>query len=387
MKVGIMTMYYGNYNFGGQLQALALQHIIENLGHECEVINFSAEIKSSVFRKLFHTPMGVLARRVRQKALYTLKDKTDKGFHRDASLRKERFQSFMKEIPHTEFCSTSTINTMFGKHFDACIVGSDQVWNPQWWVQEYFLNFVWERTKKIAYAASLGVDKLSDTDGCFIADKIKDFTAVSLREEGGKRLLEGYVTNQLHVTLDPTLLYTRKMWDTIAVKPTIEEPYVVVYFPGGKSESALRTWHEFCIQENLKLVVFPHFQGKYDAADEKFSDIRDYSSGPAQFLGLIKYAKYVMTGSFHATVFSIIFQKQFVSFREKKEMNTPVEMLRNGALLAKLGLEDRLVPRDWEPQLNLLDASIDYDGAEEELQVLRRESMKFLEKALDGEDK
>jgi len=387
MKVGIMTMYHGNYNFGGQLQAFALQRAVESLGHECEVIDFSVEIKSFAFRKLTHISTRKLLRKIKQKALYAWKEKTDKAFRKDTSLRKKRFQSFMKEIPHTEFCTADSMKEMFETYFDACIVGSDQVWNPQWWVPEYFLDFVSNQTKKIAYAASLGVDKLSERDATFIENKIKDFVAVSLREEGGKRLLEGYVTNQLHVTLDPTLLYTRKMWDTIAVKPTIEEPYVVVYFPGGKSESALRTWHEFCIQENLKLVVFPHFQGKYDAADEKFSDIRDYSSGPAQFLGLIKYAKYIMTGSFHATVFSIIFQKQFVSFREKKEMNTPVEMLRNGALLKELGLEGRLVQRDWTPNLNLLEQSIDYVKAEDRLELLRGESMRFLQDALGEEGK
>ena len=387
MKIGIMTMYYGNYNFGGQLQALALQRIVESLGHECKVINFSAKIKSSVFRRLFHTPKSVLARRVKQKVLYALKDKTDKNFHKDTLLRKKRFQSFMKDIPHTEFCTTAMMKAMFETYFDACIVGSDQVWNPQWWVQEYFLDFVSNQTKKIAYAASLGVDKLSERDATFIENKIKDFVAVSLREEGGKRLLEGYVTNQLKVTLDPTLLFTRNMWDEIAVKPEITKPYVVVYFPGGKSEAEQRMWHEFCIRENLKLVVFPHFQGKYDAADEKFSDIRDYSSGPAEFIGLIKYAKYVMTGSFHATVFSILFHKQFVSFREKKEANAPIEMLRNGALLKELGLEDRLVQRDWTPNLNVLEQPIDHRKVECRLESLREESMKFLQDALGEEGK
>jgi len=387
MKIGIMTMYYGNYNFGGQLQALALRHIVEGLGHECQVINFAAKIQSSVFRRILHTPKRVLLKRVKQKALYALKEKTDKSFHKDTLLRQKRFRSFMNEIPHTEFCTTDSIKEMLQEEFDACIVGSDQVWNPQWWVPEYFLDFVSKKTKKIAYAASLGVDKLSEKDIAFIKNKIKDFVAVSIREEGGKRLLEHHVTNQLKVTLDPTLLYTREMWDKIAVKPEIEEPYVVLYFPGGKSESALRTWHEFCRAKNLKLVVFPHFQGKYDIADEKFSDIRDYSSGPAEFIGLIKYAKYVMTGSFHATVFSIIFHKQFISFREKMDMNTPVEMLRNGALLKELGLENRLVQRDWIPSLHLLEQPIDYIKAEDRLELLREESMKFLQDALGEEGK
>lgn len=384
MKVGIMTMYHGNYNFGGQLQALALQHAVESLGHDCMVIDFAMENKSSAYRKLFHTPLDILSKRIKQKALYTLKDKTNKEFHEKSSVRRKRFKNFMDLIPHTDYCTSSTIHDLLKDEFDACIVGSDQVWNPQWWVPEYFLEFVSPGTKKIAYAASLSTDKLSDTDEKYIVDKTKEFAAISLREQGGKKLLEKFIAKPLSITLDPTLLFTKDYWDTVAVCPNIQEPYVLVYFPGGKEELTLNIWHKFCEQEGLKLATFPHFQGKYDYTDEKFSDIRDYSSGPAEFIGLIKYARYVMTGSFHATVFSIMFNKQFVSFRKEREKDTPTEMLRNGSILKSLGIEERLVRHDWIPQLSLLDKPINYSSAEQQLSALREESLEFLKSSLGG---
>ena len=384
MRVGIMTMYHGNFNFGGQLQALALQHAVESFGYDCKVIDFAAAINAFALRKIVHVSFDILSKKTKQKAMYWIKNKTDKDFHKNCALRKKRFRNFMERIPHTDFCTSVTIRDLFINEFDACIVGSDQVWNPEWWVPEYFLDFASERTKKIAYAASLGTGKLSETDGKYLADQTKNFAAISLREQGAEKFLQKYISRPLTTTLDPTLLWNKSFWDTVAVKPDITEPYVVFYFPGGKSESVLRICHMFCEQEGLKLVAFPHFQGKHDAADEKYSHIRDYSSGPAEFLGLIKHARYVMTGSFHATVFSIIFHKQFVSFRKEAEKSAPAEILRNGSLLKSLGIEDRLVQHDWIPQLSLLDKMVDYTATEKRLSELREESLSFLKNALGG---
>jgi hypothetical protein len=384
-KCGIMTLYHENYNFGGILQTFALQHAISNLGWDCSVIDFAAGQKNSIKRKLLKTPFRVLWKRVISKLLYQIKNSTDASFREKVAQRKRSFRTFMENIPHTFKCDSTTIKTMFSNAFDVVVVGSDQVWNLSWMVPEYFLNFCSPTTTKIAYAASMDASKISPADGTYIGRLTDGFRAISVRELGTKQLLEPYVKIPLCVSLDPTLLFLRDFWDTITISPKEKTPYVLLYFPGEKNETQLRQYYDFCRHEGLKLLTFPHFQGKYDKVDERYSDIRNYSAGPLEFLGLIREAKYVITGSFHATVFSILFEKQFVSLRKREERNQDQKLLRSGSLLTCLGLEERLQPFDWVPSRAFLNAPIAYDIAKQKLERLRIESLTYLKNALEKE--
>lgn len=234
MKIGIMTMYHDNYNFGGQLQAMALQEAITQLGYESLVIDYVVDKSKDSVRKVFHTNIKDLFFKVKRKFLYKFKIKVDVSFSKNIALREKKFQRFMDSIPHTEECNSNNVHELYGDVFDILITGSDQVWNPNWWDSAYFLDFASPETKKIAYAVSLDVNQLSEKDAEYIREKTLDFEKISLREIGSKKLLADIIDKPLHVTLDPTLLFQKDFWDTVAIKPDIDRPYVLIYFPRGK---------------------------------------------------------------------------------------------------------------------------------------------------------
>lgn len=319
MTVGIITMFYNSSNYGGILQAYALTKVLADCGLEAEQIrydNLSSFSFSSRLKNKLHKYKMIL----KHPRMLKYQRKIE-GRNRAIIKASELL------VPHSKKVYKEKNIGKCLKDYSAFITGSDQVWHGEW--PAYFLSFVPDGMKKIAYAVSTGKSQLSSYETEQIKKYVKEYTAISVREADMAVILQKAMPEKtVELLLDPALLLGKKDWDAIASKRKIEKSYVFCYFLGPDIKIR-RIAKEYAKKYGLELVTMPHMQGEIEINDINFGDIQIYDAVPQDFLSYIKYAELVFTDSFHATVFSSVFQKQYIVFgrTECKEMNNRIETL------------------------------------------------------------
>ncbi len=381
MKIGILTLYYNNKNYGGLLQAYALQHFLMNEGYECEQICWDYEdalLQHGEFSDIRNTEKlktneHSLFYRVEKKILRKIVVKK-------CTMREGVFKAFEQEIPHSKRKYTVDNFSQIAQAYDVVVVGSDQIWNMEWYCPEHFLDFA-KVTVKISYAASMPNCDLNDLQKKVIADHLRSFTAISVREKNTQHFLEEVAQKEISWMPDPTLLLSRDEWKNVSTirKENIREPYIFCYFLGGgisKRKKAI----SMAKQTGKKIVTLPHLTD-VRPEDALFGDIKLYDTSPREFVELINGADLVMTDSFHATVFSIIFQRSFVAFpREENDKGNS----RIGTLLAEFGLEDHIASDNAEDYLIYEIASKKTMDKSKEMLFLRDRVVNFFGNTLKG---
>ncbi|MDO5125579.1 MAG: polysaccharide pyruvyl transferase family protein [Ruminococcus sp.] len=359
IKTGVITKYHNNWNFGGLLQAYALVETLKGLGYEAEQISYVQNKKIPIKNRL-----TALARNTVMK----IKSHRLVGFYKP-------YRDFMNEIPHTELYNCKSVSRT-NDIYDNFIVGSDQVWNPLLCTDGYFLEFADKHKNIISYAASIGVESLDDRQKDFFAKKLKYFDAVSLREKNLVDTLSEITQKEVVWTPDPTLLLTSDKWENVArrvIDKRTEKPYVLTYLLGGNDEH-FRLAETLAQRENLTVINIPFTINDYLKNKNNIHGI-----GPREFLWLIKNAEYVLTDSFHATVFSILFGVKFGN--TIREMNgNPKTSSRIDSLYEMLGISERWVVSDDD--FEKIKALPDADGVEKSLSKVRKTGLEFLTKSL-----
>ncbi len=350
MKIGIVTLF-GNFNYGNRLQNFALQ----------EVLAEKAEVETLVFVKNNHNFKRAIKKFVEKK----------NGRLRlipfSNLIRENKISSFSKKYIYTKKYNLESIkkNELINNEYDLFVVGSDQVWNPLFWGEnkesfefyKFFLKFASDE-KKYAYAASFGINDIPSFWKKMFLDELMKFQLISVREVEGQKIIKNYLNKDVPVVLDPTMLLTKEQWE---IKLNLDEKkgnYILHFFLGS-------------IEKNIQDYI--------DSIDESntiyLSDEKkkEYMSNPRDFVNYIKNAKLVLTDSFHATVFSIIFHVPFVVFSRKgKKMNMDS---RINTLLDITDLENRMYKNEKIDIFNC-----DYSGVDEKLKVERKKSLEYLQR-------
>lgn len=291
-KVGICTMYYDNLNYGANLQAYALQRIVSKMGFDAELVSYYNG-----------TSLKLVLSRIK-KAIKLLRIKPVK-----LRARIRAVQRFSRDLPHSKTYTTDTIRNA-NKAYDLFIVGSDQVWNPDWINQFYALDFVLDKPT-IAFAVSIGKTKLSDEEKKKLEKALYNTDRVSIREEESIPMLKELSSKDIQHVLDPTMLLSKAEWDEICPEKLIKDKYMFCYFL--ESDSILReTAREYADLKGLKIATLPHLNPKNKDVDKGFGDYRLYDVSPKDFLSLIKHSAFVMTDSFHGAVLSHLFERPFI---------------------------------------------------------------------------
>ena len=327
MRTASIT-YHAAHNYGAMLQAYALQRTILSLGAENEIINLRTKVQRShypgVDENLFVTLPHFLG--------WLLYGGPFSRLHRKYRL----FESFLKddlvltkEYDDPEQLSEDEIKA------DLYIAGSDQIWNTSQtdFNDAYFLPFV--RTKrKVSYAVSMGLkpnENVSEDYYDRIKSYLSGFEAISVRDEASRNLAAKLTGREILQHPDPTLLLDRDTWDRLSGdRPLVKGRYVLVYYP-----STLRELDELALKvgrlKGMKVVI----TNKTDNLDAFFHMKKYLGCGPWEFLNLVKYASVVVTASFHATLFSLLFHRPFYVLDRP---DARIETLLEGA-----GLIDRRV--------------------------------------------
>lgn len=373
-RIGIVTLYYKNFNYGGLLQAYALQNTIESLGFEAEQISIDRrgleKLETQISIKKF------VRYQIIRRLNNTLKDIRAGFFSQKRKKSNAYFEEFMMSIPHSKVYNKDTIQQV-NSEYDCFVCGSDQIWNPIYSCDMYFLNFVSNDKKKISYAASIGLETLKEEEAIKITKNIENFDAISVREEIGRDILKSYLKRKIEVVLDPTFLLDSKDWDRITEDNKFDFEYMFVYCLGFTNSFA-QLIRNFAREKGLKIINIP-------TRPEHISigDINLYEVGPKEFISLIKHSSFVLTDSFHASVFSIIYRKQFRTFSREisgknHTMNSRIQTLMDI-------LEDNVLINEATP-VSELNRELSFDKAKSNILVRKELSLNYLKNALNEVD-
>jgi hypothetical protein len=354
MKIGILTFHNAN-NYGALLQAYALQETLKNFGYSIEIINIphvflesrskliriQNESLSRFFKSLLST-IFFLPKRICNNFLYS-------NFRKKYLCLSKKYQNKSK-MP-----------------YDIYIVGSDQIWNLRMtnFNSDFFLCFC--NRKKIAYAASIGVDFLTKDEESFFKKNIGNIDRISVRETVSKELLSKFTNNKIWHVLDPTMLVYSSIWDKFIISKK-NKNYLLVYSVGPINNL-------FSIVDAIKNKYKIDVYLIAPLKKKGYKTINFVS--PVKFISLIYSSSMVITNSFHGTIFSIIFKKKFITIPHSDTGSRVTDLLKN------LCLEDRIVKNENEA-IKKISSPIDYEKTKTIIQEKKDESLKFLFDSIKG---
>lgn len=337
MKIGILT-FHDAHNYGAVLQAYALKTYLKGLGHNTRIINYHHE----------NLPYG---------------------FPRENNpIRWEKFEVFIKELIDNDEKVYIREEELEKLDIDAWICGSDQIWNTEitgFFNNGLFLNFN-TNAKKISYAVSMGIKRLPKEYEEQFRHSLKNLDSISVREETLKEYAKEFVDKNITRTLDPTLLIEEKDYEDLILENNYGK-YILIY-ELVPDKRLIEVAEKLSIETGLKIIEL----NDKKKANYSYNQISD--AGPDEFLTLIKNAKFVVTNSFHGTIFSIIFKKEFFTITRTEDRNTRLENILN-----IVDMKDRLID-NTEDFYKV--KKQDYKKAYVNLRKEKQKSIDFLKDAL-----
>ena len=382
MKIGILTLFFNNMNWGGVLQGYALKTYLERRypNATVDILKYQSGkniVYSSRFQQaLQYSPVEILKR---------LSQKKEKETHTDTrkilEKRAELFLAFTADNTSNPRVYTDSNLIHAAEEYDVLICGSDQIWNPNVSKPGYYLQSVTDECVKVSYAASIARDSLTKHEQRKMLPLIKGFDAVSVREKTAKQFLEDYSGGRLSVeeVLDPALMLTKEDWTQLSGIGCSDKKYALCFF-FSDSLDYRRHIENYCQERGLEIKLIAFAKNEYLESDTQGEGERLFDVGPREFIQLFQEAHCVFTDSFHGAVFSILFSKPFCVF-ERDKNNKVSKNSRLYDLLRKFDLYDRLVT-DCLQLAAVLNNPIDFSAVDEKLNNYRLYSDRFLSGAI-----
>ncbi len=314
------------YNYGASLQAYALLRFLSDDKNDVEIIEYKPEYMCDDYN-FFVLPQYVREKTIVQKFfIFKLLYCLYLAPGRFATWQRIKpFKKFKKEYLRCtrRFDSLEALRMQPPKA-DLYIAGSDQIWNsnlPQGNDPAFFLNFGSDKTRRISYAASFGLNEIPYNKRSFIKKNLKYLDSISVREETGVNLLHRMGFNCCKV-MDPVFLLTKMEWaKMIGKERMIRDRYVFVYDLYRTENDIKETAYRIAKERNFKIIVV---NGKLPI---KYGDVIIKNAGPIEFLNLLYYSEYVVTDSFHSTAFSLIFNRPFSVYNHKENSSRISDLL------------------------------------------------------------
>ena len=353
-KVGILTLC-GNDNFGNKLQNYATVQTVTNLK-----ISVSTIWVENAF----------LAPKIKHFLKYMRRLYYDYVKYHN---RRNYFLGFNTYLNIQEHLFFNNDFEKIASKYDAFLVGSDQVWNYNYFTNDSYYLLDKSKCKNIAFSASFGVSDIPKQFHDRYKKGLSNFDYISVREDRGKEIVEELTGRKdVEVLVDPTMLLTSYEWDKVSKMPKqmknkVGKKYILNYFLGELSDSRRKEIEKIAKENDCYII---NILDKNDPF---------YCSGPSEFLYLEKNAFLVCTDSFHSCVFALLYDRPFVIFdREQKGVESMSSRL--DTLISKFKLKNRRYNGKEITKENL---EHDYSEAYKILEKERKKSKEFLEKALE----
>ena len=378
MKIGILTQPLKT-NYGGLIQAFALKTTLEKLNHEVIIIN----------------RVGFLRRnqRIIIKILSNIKKYIFRTFGMDNKVPKELqniiesncakfIQKYIKHVSADIESLDALYDYVNKMHFDGYVVGSDQIWRPNYspCIENYYIDFCNdEKVKKIAYAASFGGNAWEYTakETAVCSALAKKFNAISVREDSGVELCNKYLGVKAKHVLDPTMLLEKEEYEQIVNEENVPQSNGTLFYyfldDNPTKQELIKYVEKECNKTSYNCMPAKKVENK-----KNILNVEDYIfPSPTKWLKSFMDAEMVVTDSFHGTVFSIIFNKPFWVIYNAHRGNT-----RFDSLLKLFGLTERII--DITDYSNIdFNKSIDWDNVNAIRQKNKQEALEFIKNNLN----
>lgn len=360
MRIAILTLPL-HTNYGGILQAYALQTVLERMGHEVKVL-CPPPYKAHPW---YLMPIVYLKRMVEKWILRKDVSILYDGYHRSRQHTDRFIRKYIHSYPVSDW-------SLLEKEFDCYVVGSDQIWRPKYatmfsGIPNAFLAFTegWY-VKRLTYAVSFGTDQweYSETLAEVCKKLVHNFDDISVREKSGIEICSKHLGADVTHVLDPTLLLSQADYDKLIsntkTRPCKGELMCYILDPNPQTERIIKHY-----AEKLGLKAYMTNSMVPDAKPNEM-----IQQPVEQWLRTFKDAKFVITDSFHACVFSILFKKQFIVLSNESRGNARID-----SLLSMFGIEDRKVSYD---DINANNRPIDYMSIVDALNTMRSQSTTYI---------
>ncbi len=381
-KSALIITMHKVYNYGSALQAWALQETIRKIGFDCTLIDylypnqyyFSHASKVVISQIPFYKRLRIskLVNYVKRRYLYR---------HEEQKLL---FQTFWnKHFLLTEEYKAPEELLNNPPKADCYITGSDQVWNPNTMYGDpsFFLNFGNTNVSRIAYAASFGTNEIPSEYQYRYREFLLKYNHIGVREKSGQSLVFALSDKESSLVCDPTLLLTQEDYEALAKESTIkiDKPYLLAYIldyaynPRPAIDSIIQQ-----VAKKLGLHVVYLLCGNQNGF--KWGTTTVSAAGPNEFVSLFRNASFVVTSSFHGTVFSLLHEKSFYAVLPAENKDS-----RISSLLTDLGLSERGIRANQSFSLSKeSNLAVDYQVVNSRISRLRNRSLEFLFESMKG---
>lgn len=357
-------------NYGAVLQTYGLYKFLMGQGHDVKVIDYISE-RYDLDRKTYVDEFTSRTRIWGKNKLF--KYIWVKLYFEDMKKTKDVFRNFIQnniELTQKYLSNDELIHNL--PQAQVFMTGSDQIWNPNFtWDGKidlpYLLNFVPNFLPKIAYASSFGCSELNECNTSDVYKNLSHFNAIGVREESGKKLLENIGLNST-VVVDPTILCDKSVWHDLASDRLCAKNYILLFMINPDSK-LIKMAKKLADINHLRLIIIAPNNSDSRKIKHKVIKIPPIE----EWISYFKYAEYVITDSFHATIFSVLFHRQF-STSMFAGYNTRISNLLNHLLL-----EDRtVIDYDFKYLNKQFDTNINYIDVNKKLDLWRKESIDWL---------
>ena len=374
MKIALCTLY-GNANLGNKLQNYALVRLSEGSSNEVDTIVTHLTNREVAYRvksefAVFLSRIGV--KQAKQRAILWEREKRLQEFS-------EKYLNITQRVKFDECDKLSD-------KYDLFITGSDQVWHkwpcyekttdPNIQLKYFYLMFA-APEKRISFAPSFGFEKFPDEDVKIHRQGLTEIKYLSCREKSAQNLIRELVGRDAILLPDPTLCLSASEWCTIEHSPqryNLPKRFILVYFLGTISEERQRIFVDIANRFDAEIINIFDVHHKDGIHNSQY-----YLTNPDEFIYLVHNAEFVLTDSFHACVFSIIFHKKFLAFkREEQHMEKMFGRIEN--LINITGINNCV----YDNQLvdDMLQRKIDYIDVDKKINILAKEARTYLNSAL-----
>mgnify|MGYP000376980802 CR=1 FL=1 len=386
IKIGcVLAVRKRNHNnYGTSLQAYATVKVLQDFGYNVRIIRYNKH--RGFISTLFALP-NYLRSGGKSEFLIRINKKIKgiflKNYKNNNTIRNKAVEDFKDKIfePICDYYDGYENLQNGSKNYDICMVGSDQLWHPMGFASGFYnLMFVDDNIPKIAYAASFGVSTIPSHQIKGTEYYLKRFNWISVREQRGVEIVYELTTRKADFVCDPTMLLTKEEWLDFSKSSTIKinEPYIFCYYLGERKE--IRKYaNELSHKTGYKIVMMRHVD-KYITMDDTFGDYAPYNVSPRDFVNLLNNATFVLTDSFHGTIFSIMLEKKFLTFYRVCPKTSGSTHSRIDSLLEKFNLTSRLYKSDIYTEIS---QPIDYKAINNLVNIFRNDSLNLLKSNIE----
>ena len=357
-KVYILT-FHGSVNYGALFQAYALSKTVQQLGYDCEIIDYNRNTHHKRYLKILPGRMRYRAYQMMQwGAKYRLHRKFNRFLLEHCPLTPKSYDGF-HVLREEEFQKDAIF-----------LVGSDQVWNCGLTQNNmhYFLDFV-SSPRKYSYASSFGIGVLPEEDKKPCKALLSQFQRITVREEQAACMVYDLLGSKPEVVCDPTFLLNREEW--IALTEKKPDPYILLFL---LSPNPVLVQQARLLAEKFRLPIYNINYGVTNLDGAKNRN----SVSPEEWLSLIRNASFVVTDSFHGTALALNMEKEV--FIGLTNLKTGSKNSRIVNMAQRYGMEHRIVTQAAVDEKN----EIDYDAVRKRIDADRKKSLTILEEMLNG---